>query len=162
MEKQKQYRVGNGFDVHQFKQGDEVIICGVKVPHSHSLKGHSDADVGLHSITDALLGAIGEGDIGEHFSDKDDKWKNCDSAVFLTFAKNLIAKKQGEIINVDITIICEEPKLKNYKKSMQIRVAEILQITEDRVNVKATTTEKLGFLGRSEGIASLTTASVLI
>ncbi len=153
-------RTGMGFDVHAFETGTHVTICGVKIPHSHQLKGHSDADVGLHALTDAILGAIGEGDIGEHFPDSQPEWKNVDSAKFVEHAMKLVAAKNAQIENVDVTIICEEPKLTPYKPQMRKRVAEILQIAEDCVNIKATTTEKLGFTGRKEGIASMSVATI--
>src|SRR5262249_17836612 len=130
------------------------------VPHTHGLKGHSDADVGLHALTDAILGAIGEGDIGEHFPDSKPEWKNVDSSIFVKHALKLVKAKNAQIENVDITIICEEPKLTPHKPQMRKRVAEILEITTDCVNIKATTTEKLGFTGRKEGIAAQSIASV--
>ena len=154
-------KVGMGFDVHQFEDGDGVIICGVKIPYDKKLKGHSDADVGLHAIVDALLGAIGEGDIGEHFPPSDERWKNADSMKFLVHTAGLIAEKNGAVGNVDVTIICEEPKLFAYKIAMQNKVAEGLKIPVSLVNVKATTTEKLGFTGRKEGIAAQAIASVV-
>jgi 2-C-methyl-D-erythritol 4-phosphate cytidylyltransferase/2-C-methyl-D-erythritol 2,4-cyclodiphosphate synthase len=151
-------RTGTGFDVHKFvdaKSSDNnIIICGVKVPHDKSLEGHSDADVGIHAVVDALLGAIAAGDIGEHFPPSEAKWKGVDSAVFLEHARDLVAQKNGRIINVDVTIICERPKLMPYKKEMAVRLAEILEIDSERVSVKATTTEGLGFTGRGEGIAA--------
>lgn len=157
------YRTGQGFDVHAFDNegsANYVTLCGIKVPHDRKLKGHSDADVGLHAITDALLGAISAGDIGEYFSPSDDAFKNMDSAVFLKKAVTLVQEKSGIISNIDITLICEAPKISAYKKAMQERVAEICGLNNDQVNVKATTTEKLGFTGRKEGIAAQ--ASVLI
>jgi 2-C-methyl-D-erythritol 4-phosphate cytidylyltransferase/2-C-methyl-D-erythritol 2,4-cyclodiphosphate synthase len=150
-------RIGMGFDVHQFEAGDGVIICGVKIAHDKKLKGHSDADVGLHAITDAILGAIGAGDIGDHFPPSDTRWKNADSAQFLKHAASLV---NGEINNIDVTIICEEPKITPHKKAMKERIAEILNISADRVSVKATTTEGLGFTGRREGIAAQAVASI--
>jgi 2-C-methyl-D-erythritol 4-phosphate cytidylyltransferase/2-C-methyl-D-erythritol 2,4-cyclodiphosphate synthase len=154
------FRTGTGFDVHEFETGTHLTICGVKIPHSHQLKGHSDADVGLHALTDAILGAIGQGDIGEHFPALDPKWKNADSVKFVEHALQLVKSKNGEIGNVDITIICEEPKLTPYKPQMKKRVAEILKIDADCVNIKATTTEKLGFTGRKEGIAAQAIATI--
>ncbi len=155
-------RIGSGFDVHQFEEGDEVILCGIKIPYHKKLKGHSDADCAWHALTDAILGAISEGDIGEHFPDNNPEWKNADSKIFLQYANNLLLKKGGKIINADITIICENPKLKNYKKLMQKYTADALGISEDRVNIKATTTEKLGFLGRGEGLATNAVVSIQI
>lgn len=148
-------RIGQGFDVHQFEDGDGVILCGIKIPCSFKLKGHSDADVAWHALTDAILGAIGCGDIGEYFPPSDDKWKGADSAIFLKYAGALATEQNYKINNVDITIICEEPKLSSYKKDMASKTADILRITPNRVNIKGTTTEKLGFTGRGEGIAAL-------
>ena len=153
-------RVGMGFDVHEFTEGEFVTICGIKIPHTHALKGHSDADVGLHAITDAIFGAIGEGDIGEHFPPSQPQWKGMDSSFFLTKAALLLATYPGKINNIDLTIICEEPKMTPYKQLMRENVAKILNISIDRVNIKATTTEKLGFTGRSEGIAAQAVASI--
>ncbi len=147
-------RVGQGFDVHAFEPGDHVMLCGVKVPHYSKLSGHSDADVGLHALVDAILGALGEGDIGEHFLPSDKKWKGADSAKFVTHSLALCRKHRATINNVDITLICEEPKLWDYKPLMRTRVAALLEIPESVVNIKATTTEKLGFTGRKEGIAA--------
>jgi len=159
---QKMVRVGNGFDVHQFEDGNEIILCGIKIPHNKKLKGHSDADCAWHALTDALLGSVGLGDIGEHFPDSDAKWSGADSAIFLKKAADEIAKRNGEISNVDMTIICEEPKMKDHKAAMRCRTAEILNIDEGRINIKATTTEKLGSLGRKEGLAVFATATVYI
>jgi len=152
--------VGQGFDVHAFETGTHVTICGIKIPHSNGLAGHSDADVGLHALTDAILGAIGEGDIGEHFPPTDMEWKDADSAKFVRHAVKHVMQKKAEISNVDITIICEAPKITPHKSAMRTRVAEILKISEDCVNIKATTTEKLGFTGRKEGIAAQAVATV--
>jgi 2-C-methyl-D-erythritol 4-phosphate cytidylyltransferase/2-C-methyl-D-erythritol 2,4-cyclodiphosphate synthase len=162
MTNQKQIRVGNGFDVHQFADGRDMVLCGVKIPYIKKLRGHSDADCAWHALTDALLGSIGLGDIGEHFPDSDAKWKGADSSIFLKFSVDEIKKRGGEISNVDITVICEEPKLKIHKEAMKNKTAEIIGISADRVNIKATTTEKLGFLGRKEGLAVFATATVLI
>jgi 2-C-methyl-D-erythritol 4-phosphate cytidylyltransferase/2-C-methyl-D-erythritol 2,4-cyclodiphosphate synthase len=137
-----------------------VILCGIKIPYSKKLKGHSDADCAWHALTDALLGSIGLGDIGEHFPDTDAKWKGADSGIFLKRAAEEVIKKSGEIVNVDITVMCEEPKMKIHKEKMKENTAKLLNITADRVNVKATTTEKLGFLGRKEGLAVFATATV--
>lgn len=154
------FRVGTGFDVHEFETGTHVNICGVKILHSHQLKGHSDADVGLHALTDALLGAIGAGDIGEHFPPSDVRWKDADSTMFVRHALKHVIEKKGQVENVDITIICEEPKLTPHKPEMKKKVAEILKIPADCVNIKATTTEKLGFTGRKEGIAAQAVATI--
>ncbi|MBI1301193.1 MAG: bifunctional 2-C-methyl-D-erythritol 4-phosphate cytidylyltransferase/2-C-methyl-D-erythritol 2,4-cyclodiphosphate synthase [Alphaproteobacteria bacterium] len=155
-------RTGTGYDVHAFDEAaaDKVRLCGVDVPHDKTLKGHSDADVGLHAITDALLGAIGEGDIGLHFPPSDDTFKNMDSAIFLEKANALLKGRDGKIINVDVTLICERPKLGAFRDTMRDRIAEILSISSERVNVKATTTEKLGFTGREEGIAAQAVVNV--
>lgn len=162
LNKSKQYRVGSGFDVHQFEEGDGVILCGIKIPFNKKLKGHSDADCAWHALTDAILGAIGEGDIGEHFPDTDPQWKGANSEKFLSHANNLLKSKGGELINVDITIICEKPKMKDFKTAMRENTARVLNLNPERVNIKATTTEKLGFLGREEGLASTANVSVLI
>lgn len=153
-------RVGTGFDVHRFEPGDFVTICGVRVPHSAALKGHSDADVGLHAITDALFGAIGGGDIGDHFPPSDPQWRSADSAIFLAAAVEDIRGKGGDIANIDVTIICERPKIGPHRAAMRARIAEICAIDPARVNVKATTTEELGFTGRREGIAAQAVATV--
>jgi 2-C-methyl-D-erythritol 4-phosphate cytidylyltransferase/2-C-methyl-D-erythritol 2,4-cyclodiphosphate synthase len=147
-------RVGQGVDAHRFGPGDSVVLCGVKIPHDHGLIGHSDADAGLHALTDALLGAIGEGDIGDHFPPTDPQWRGVDSAVFLKHAAGLIGAKGGHIVNVDVTLICERPKIKPHRQSMRERLCELLALPLDRVSVKATTTEEMGFTGRREGLAA--------
>ena len=162
MADKKNTRVGNGFDVHQFEEGDGIILCGVKIPHSKKLKGHSDADCAWHALTDAILGAIGLGDIGEHFPDNDKKWKGADSKIFLKYSSDEVKKLGGYINNIDITIICEEPKIGPHKEAMKKRTAEVLEIEEKQVNIKATTTETLGFLGRKEGLAAFVTVSIAI
>ncbi len=154
-------RIGQGFDAHRFGPGDAVILCGVRIPHDQGLVGHSDADAGLHALTDALLGAIGEGDIGDHFPPTDPKWKGADSTVFLRHAAEMVAAKGGRIVNVDITLICERPKIKPHREAMRARLAELLALPLDRVSVKATTTEEMGFTGRREGLAAQAIASVL-
>ncbi len=153
-------RTGTGFDVHAFGPGDSVTLCGVPVPHSHGLAGHSDADVALHALTDALLGTIGAGDIGLHFPPSDPRWRGASSDRFLRHAADLVAKRGGCVINVDVTIICERPKVGPHRERMRERVAGILGVAVDRVAVKATTTEKLGFTGRGEGIAAQAIATV--
>lgn len=153
-------RTATGYDVHKFTEGDHIMLCGLKVPHSHGLEGHSDADVGLHAITDALLGCIGEGDIGQHFPPSDDRWKGAASWKFLDHAAALVRAKGGIINHVDVTIICERPKVGPYRDAMKVKIAEILQIEPARVSVKATTTEGLGFTGRREGIAAQAIATV--
>jgi 2-C-methyl-D-erythritol 4-phosphate cytidylyltransferase/2-C-methyl-D-erythritol 2,4-cyclodiphosphate synthase len=147
-------RTGSGFDVHAFEAGRELWLGGIKIAHDKGLKGHSDADVALHAITDALLGAIGAGDIGTHFPPSDDKWKGAASPLFLQHAAKLIREKGGQVSNVDLTIICEAPKIGPHREEMREKIAKILEISPDRVSVKGTTTEKLGFTGRSEGIAA--------
>lgn len=153
-------RTATGYDVHKFTDGDHIMLCGIAVPHSHGLEGHSDADVGLHAITDALLGCIGEGDIGQHFPPTDDRWKGAPSWKFLDHAASLVAAKGGVINHVDVTIICERPKVGPHRAAMRAKVAEILKLDPARVSVKATTTEGLGFTGRREGIAAQAVATV--
>jgi len=153
-------RVGNGFDAHRFDEGNSVTLCGVKFKYDRALVGHSDADVGLHAIADALLGAIGEGDIGSHFPPGDAQWRNADSALFLRRAASLIDQRGGTIRHLDVTLICEGPKIAPHRDEMRERVAEIAGVGIDRVSVKATTTEGLGFTGRGEGIAAQATATV--
>jgi 2-C-methyl-D-erythritol 4-phosphate cytidylyltransferase / 2-C-methyl-D-erythritol 2,4-cyclodiphosphate synthase len=153
-------RTGTGFDVHAFEPGNHVWLCGVRIPHDRSLSGHSDADVGLHALTDALLGAIGAGDIGLHFPPSDARWKGAASAQFVAHAAGLVAACGGRIINVDVTLICESPKIGPYREAMRARIRAILGIEAERVSVKATTTEGLGFTGRREGIAAIAAAMV--
>jgi len=153
-------RVGQGFDVHGFGPGDHVVICGIVIPHDKSLVGHSDADVGLHALTDALLGAIGAGDIGMHFPPADPRWRSAASDRFLAHAAALVREKGGDIAGVDVTVICERPKIAPHRTRMIERVAAILGIAPTRVSVKATTTEGLGFTGRGEGIAAQAVATV--
>jgi 2-C-methyl-D-erythritol 4-phosphate cytidylyltransferase/2-C-methyl-D-erythritol 2,4-cyclodiphosphate synthase len=153
-------RVGQGFDVHAFGPGDHIIICGIEIPHRASLVGHSDADVGLHALTDALLGAIGAGDIGMHFPPAEPRWRGAASDQFLAHAAALVRDKGGAIAAVDVTVICERPKIAPHRARMIERVAAILGISPARVSVKATTTEGLGFTGRGEGIAAQAVATV--
>lgn len=148
-------RVGQGYDVHKLVEGRDLILCGVKVPHETGLLGHSDADVALHALSDALLGAAGLGDIGRHFPDSDDKFKGISSMILLKEVLEKIGEKGLVVNNVDVTIICQRPKLMDYIPKMQKNLAEALKIPEDMVNVKATTTEKLGFEGRQEGISAM-------
>lgn len=147
-------RTGQGYDVHAFEAGDTVILGGITIAHDRKLKGHSDADVALHALTDALLGAIGDGDIGSHFPPSDDKWKGASSDIFLKHAHKLLKDKQGLISNIDITIICEAPKISPHRDAMRDNIAGILDLAPTRISIKATTTEKLGFTGRGEGIAA--------
>ena len=153
-------RVAGGFDVHRFTDGDHVMLCNIAVPHSHALAGHSDADVALHALTDALLGTIAAGDIGSHFPPTDPRWKGVDSALFLAHAGELVGALGGQIVHLDVTIICERPKIGPHRAAMAARVADILGIEERCVSIKATTTEGLGFTGRREGIAAQATATV--
>lgn len=153
-------RIGTGYDVHRFAPGTGVWLCGVLVPHDFRLEGHSDADVALHAATDALLGAVSAADIGRHFPPTDPKWKGASSDRFLAHAAGLVAALGGRIVHLDITVICERPKVGPHRPAMQARVAEILGIRQDRVSVKATTTEGLGFTGRREGIAAQAAATV--
>jgi len=155
-------RIGQGFDVHRFDEGDSVTLCGIDIPHERGLAGHSDADVGLHAVTDALLGAIGEGDIGAHFPPTEEKWRGCPSHVFVEHAATLVRQKQGRIINVDVTLICEAPKIAPYVQKMRAKLSEMLSLDPERVSIKATTTERLGFTGRREGIAAQAMASVAL
>jgi len=153
-------RTGTGFDVHAFGPGDQVMLCGIAIPHDMGLIGHSDADVGLHALTDALLGAIGAGDIGQHFPPSDPQWKGADSSLFLGHTAGLVRENGARIVNVDVTLICERPKIGPHAPAMRARIGDILGIGVDRVSVKATTTEGLGFTGRREGIAAMASASV--
>ena len=153
-------RTGYGVDVHAFETGDHVVLGGIKIPHDHKLKGHSDADVALHAITDALLGALAMGDIGEHFPPDDDQWKGVSSDIFLKHATKLIDDKDGVIANIDLTIICEAPKISPHRDLIRDRISEIIDLDIDRISVKATTTEKLGFMGRQEGIMAQAVATI--
>lgn len=153
-------RTGQGYDVHPLGPGDHVWLCGIKVPHDRSLVGHSDADVGLHALTDAILGALGAGDIGLHFPPSDPRWRGAASDRFLRHAAELVSARGGRIAHVDVTIVCERPKVSPHRETMVARVAEILGLSHDRVSVKATTTEKLGFTGREEGIAAQAVATI--
>lgn len=153
-------RSGSGFDVHRFAPGDHVNLCGVRIAHDRSLLGHSDADVGLHALTDAILGALAAGDIGQHFPPTDPRWRGAASGLFLRHARDLVAERGGRILNVDVTLICEAPKLAPHRPAMVARLAELLEIEPGRVSVKATTTEGLGFTGRGEGIAAQATATI--
>jgi len=153
-------RIGQGFDAHRFGPGKSLWLCGVELDHDQGLIGHSDADAGLHALTDALLGAVGEGDIGDHFPPTDPRWKDAASSAFLRHAAGLIAARGGRVINVDITLICERPKIKPHRMAMRERVAELLGLQVGQVSVKATTTEAMGFTGRREGLAAQAVASV--
>jgi 2-C-methyl-D-erythritol 4-phosphate cytidylyltransferase/2-C-methyl-D-erythritol 2,4-cyclodiphosphate synthase len=155
-------RVGSGYDVHRLGAGDSVMLCGVRIPHTRALQGHSDADVGLHALTDALLGTIAEGDIGAHFPPSDARWRGASSDLFLKDAGNRIAALRGKIVHVDITLVCETPKIGPHRDAMRGSVADILGLGMTQVSVKATTNEQLGFIGREEGIAAMATATVLL
>ncbi len=154
-------RNGTGFDVHRFAPGDAVWLCGVRVPHTHRLDGHSDADVGLHALTDAILGALGDGDIGQHFPPSDPQWKGAASHLFLRDAVRRVAEQGAHITNVDVTLLCEMPKIGPHRETMRAAIAQIIDIDIARVGVKATTTEGLGFTGRREGIAAMASATLV-
>lgn len=155
-------RVGTGFDVHVLETGRPLVLCGVTVPHDQGLAGHSDADVGIHALCDAIYGALAEGDIGRHFPPSEMKWKDADSARFLRHAAERIAARHGVLINADVTLICEQPKITPHAPAMIARLAELLGVPVGRISVKATTTEKLGFTGRREGIAAQAAVSILV
>ena len=155
-------RTGTGFDVHAMEDGRKMILCGVEVAHERGLAGHSDADVGIHALCDAIYGALAEGDIGRHFPPSETAWKDADSARFLRHAAGLIAARGGVLANCDVTLICERPKITPHAPRMRARLAELLGVPESRVSVKATTTERLGFTGRGEGIAAQAVATVLV
>ncbi|TJZ93789.1 bifunctional 2-C-methyl-D-erythritol 4-phosphate cytidylyltransferase/2-C-methyl-D-erythritol 2,4-cyclodiphosphate synthase [Paracoccus gahaiensis] len=154
-------RLGNGYDVHAFTSGDHVTLCGVRIPHEAGLLGHSDADVGMHALTDAIYGALAQGDIGRHFPPSDPQWKGADSAIFLAHAASLARDKGFRIGNADVTLICEAPKIGPHALAMSHRLSEIMGLEEARISVKATTSERLGFTGRREGIAALATATLI-
>jgi 2-C-methyl-D-erythritol 4-phosphate cytidylyltransferase/2-C-methyl-D-erythritol 2,4-cyclodiphosphate synthase len=156
----REFRTGLGYDVHAFSEGDFVTLCGVRIPHDRSLQGHSDADVGLHALTDALLGCIAAGDIGQHFPPSDPRWQGADSAEFLRHAAGLVTQAGGQVRHADITLICERPKIGPYRDAMRARIAELLDLDPGGVNIKATTTEGLGFTGRREGVAAQAVATV--
>jgi 2-C-methyl-D-erythritol 4-phosphate cytidylyltransferase/2-C-methyl-D-erythritol 2,4-cyclodiphosphate synthase len=153
-------RVGMGFDAHRWGPGSSVWLCGVEIPHSQTLIGHSDADAGLHALTDAILGALCAGDIGDHFPPTDPKWKGASSDLFLEHAAGLVAERGGQVVHVDVTLICEQPKVKPHREAMRDRLAKILSLPLDAVSVKATTTEAMGFTGRGEGLAAQAVATI--
>ena len=161
LDKHMDIRTGNGFDVHKFTDGDHVTLCGIRIAHDQSLAGHSDADVAMHAVTDAIFGALAEGDIGQWFPPSEEEWKGANSAIFLTKAVERAAAREFAISNVDCTIICERPKIGPHALKMRERMALLLGIPADRVSVKATTSEKLGFTGRGEGIAAMATATLV-
>ncbi|MCH7942654.1 MAG: 2-C-methyl-D-erythritol 2,4-cyclodiphosphate synthase, partial [Proteobacteria bacterium] len=153
-------RTGMGFDVHAFGPGDHVMLCGVRIEHDRGLVGHSDADVGLHALVDAVLGALGAGDIGDHFPPSDGQWRDADSVRFADHARGLVAAVGGVISHLDVTLACEQPRIAPHRAAMVARIAAAFGVESGRVNVKATTTERLGFLGRGEGIAALAVATL--
>ncbi|WP_419729490.1 bifunctional 2-C-methyl-D-erythritol 4-phosphate cytidylyltransferase/2-C-methyl-D-erythritol 2,4-cyclodiphosphate synthase [Lichenicola sp.] len=155
-------RTGTGFDVHAFEEGRALILCGITVPFERGLAGHSDADVGIHALCDAIYGALAEGDIGRHFPPSENTWKDADSARFLVHAGERIAARGGMLVNADVTLICERPKIGPHATAMRERLAALLGVELDRISVKATTTERLGFTGRGEGIAAQASATVLV
>lgn len=155
-------RTGTGFDVHRLAEGEELWLGGIRIPHDRGLAGHSDADVALHAITDAILGAIGNGDIGAHFPPSDPRWRGASSDQFLAHAVFLAAEAGYRIGNVDLTIICEAPKIGPHRDAMRARIAELAMVDIGQVSVKATTTEGLGFTGRGEGIAAQAAATLLL
>ena len=155
-------RTGSGFDVHRFCEGDHVWLCGVRIPHTHGVEAHSDGDVGLHALTDALLGAIADGDIGQHFPPSDPQWKGVASDRFLADAARRVREKGGHITNVDVTVLCEAPRIGPHRDAMRARIAGVLGIEIGRVGLKATTTERLGFTGRREGLAAMAVATVVM
>jgi 2-C-methyl-D-erythritol 4-phosphate cytidylyltransferase/2-C-methyl-D-erythritol 2,4-cyclodiphosphate synthase len=155
-------RVASGYDVHAFAPGDAVILCGVRIPHGKKLSGHSDADVALHALTDALLGVIADGDIGAHFPPSDERWRGQASSLFLKEAGSRVRARGGKIVHADITLICETPRIGPHRDAMRANIADMLGLELSQVSVKATTNEGLGFIGRGEGIAAMATATVLL
>ena len=155
-------RTGQGIDVHRFGPGDHVMICGVRVPHDAGVIAHSDGDVGLHALVDAILGALGAGDIGRHFPPSDPQWRHADSSRFVTHAVNLAQSRGARIVHVDITMLCERPRIGPHRDAMIARLSALLGIANERISVKATTTERLGFTGRKEGLAAQAVATLLV
>lgn len=155
-------RLGHGFDVHRFCPGNHVWLCGVRIDHDQGLEGHSDADVGLHALADAIYGALGDGDIGQHFPPSDPQWKGTESHVFLAHAGERVSARGGRIANLDVTLLCERPKIGPHAKAMKARIGNILGLAPDRISIKATTMERMGFVGREEGMGALATATVLL
>ena len=153
-------RTAQGFDVHAFGPGESVWLCGVRIPHDQGLVGHSDADVGLHALSDALLGTIGDGDIGEHFPPSDPQWKGASSGRFFRDALRRVRERMGRILHLDVTLVCEHPKVAPHREKMREAIAAMADVTVGRISVKATTSERLGFTGRGEGIAALALATV--
>jgi 2-C-methyl-D-erythritol 4-phosphate cytidylyltransferase/2-C-methyl-D-erythritol 2,4-cyclodiphosphate synthase len=159
-DRRMQTRVGSGFDAHRWGPGSSVWLCGVEIPHDQTLIGHSDADAGLHALTDAILGALGDGDIGDHFPPTDPEWKGASSDRFLAFAAARVAARGGRMVHVDVTLICERPRVKPHRQAMRERLADLLALPLDAVSVKATTTEAMGFTGRGEGLAAQAIATI--
>ncbi len=155
-------RIGTGFDVHAFADGRALVLCGITVPFERGLAGHSDADVGIHALCDAIYGALAEGDIGRHFPPSEDEWRDADSARFLVHAGDRVAARGGLLVNADVTLICERPKIGPHAAEMRQRLAGLLRVEPDRISVKATTTERLGFTGRGEGIAAMASVSLMV
>lgn len=155
-------RIGTGFDVHRLVEGRPLILCGVSIPFPRGLEGHSDADVGIHALCDAIFGALAEGDIGRHFPPHEARWKDAASDVFLRFAAERITARGGRLVNADITLVCERPRIAPHVPAMRARLAALLGVGEGAVSVKATTSERLGFTGRGEGIAALAAALLLL
>lgn len=156
-----QIRIGSGFDVHAFGPGDFVMLGGIRIPHTHGVVAHSDGDVVLHALVDALLGAAALGDIGQHFKDTDPKWRGADSKIFVQGALAMLKERGLKVGNADITVLSERPKVNPHREEMRRQIAQLLEVTEQDVNIKATTTEKLGFLGRSEGLCAHATVLLL-
>jgi len=154
-------RIGHGFDVHAFDEGDFITVGGVKIPYHRGIRAHSDGDVALHALCDALLGAIGEGDIGVHFPDTDPSWRHADSRIFLRHVTGLVHDRELEVSNADVTIVTQSPRLRPFMDQMRANIASDLQVETSQVNVKATTTEGLGFSGRAEGIAAFAVVMLL-
>ena len=154
-------RCGNGYDVHRFEPGDHVWLCGVQIPHTRGLQGHSDADVGMHAVTDAIYGALGMGDIGQHFPPSDPQWKGAASHIFLEHAVALATKEGFTISNADCTLVCEFPKIGPHQDAMKAVMAAYMGVASSRLSVKATTSERLGFTGREEGIAAIATVTLV-
>lgn len=161
MKVQTDIRTGNGYDVHRFGPGDQVWLCGISVPHGRGLQGHSDADVGMHALTDAIYGALCEGDIGQHFPPSDPQWKGAASHVFLRHAMERVAARGFRLTHCDVTLVCEYPKIGPHQTAMRTALSQIMGVDADRISVKATTSERLGFTGREEGIAALATATLV-
>ena len=154
------FRIGTGFDVHAFEPGNKIYLCGVEIPFDRGLAGHSDADVALHALTDAILGALALGDIGLHFPDSEEKWKKADSIIFLNWSLKKAKQRNFKLSNIDLTIICEKPKINSFREQLIANLSKVCSLEHEKINVKATTTERLGFTGREEGIASI--CSVLL